>query len=323
MKQNLVNNYADDTNVFLDGEVSSLRALLTLFHNFEKLSGLKLNETKTKIPCIGNLYTKQKDFKAIFPHMDWVSEKMYILGVNIPLKTDPRKLMDWNLFSKLKEIKSTFNKWKKRNLTLYGKNVIIKSFGGASISYLLSVLPSPNENFFKDFSDVLKETGNNKIKLETLYKDLNEGGIKLLDIRSFDVALKMKWIKFLIEKDSNILSILMSRHFTNLKKITWQMNIKVSDLRLISKKYKQGVFICDVIRGWAEVNYKNITNIASTNELKNQGLWFNSHIRVQNKPIFNDKMVSKGIILVKDLMKNETCFIRIEKYADTMTVTLH
>ena len=76
---------------------------------------------------------------------------MYILGVNIPLKTDPRKSMDCNLLSKLKEIKSTFNKWKKRNLTLYGKNVIIKSFGGASISHLLSNLPSPNENFFKDF----------------------------------------------------------------------------------------------------------------------------------------------------------------------------
>ena len=137
---------------------------------------------------------------------------------------------------------------------------------------------------------------------------MDEGGIKLLEIRSFDVALKMKWIKFLNEKDSNILSILMSRHFTNLKKITWQINIKVSDLRHISKNYKHGVFICDVIRGWAEVYYKNITDIASTNELKNQGLWFNSHIRVQNKPIFNDKMVSKGIILVKDLMKNKTCF---------------
>ena len=60
----------------------------------------------------------------------------------------------------------------------------------------------------------------------------------------------------------------MSRHFTNLKKNTWQINIKVSDLRHISKKYEQGVFICDVIRCWAEVNYKNITDIASTNELK-------------------------------------------------------
>ena len=37
---------------------------------------------------------------------------MYILGVNIPLKTNPRKLMDWNLLSKLKDIKSTFKKKK-------------------------------------------------------------------------------------------------------------------------------------------------------------------------------------------------------------------
>ena len=27
---------------------------------------------------------------------------------------------------------------------------IVLSFGGASISYLLSILPSPNENFFQD-----------------------------------------------------------------------------------------------------------------------------------------------------------------------------
>ena len=96
----------------------------------------------------------------------------------------------------------------------------------------------------------------------------------------------------------------------------------MSDSRHISKKYKQGAFICDVIRGWAEVNYKNITNIASTNELKNQGLWFNSHKRVQNKPIFNDKMVLKCIILVKDLMKNETSFYTHREIC-TMTVTLH
>ena len=86
----------------------------------------------------------------------------------------------------------------------------------------LSVLPSPSENFFKEFSNILKEflweSGNDKIKLETLYKDLDEGGIQLLDIRAFDVTLKMKWMKFLIEKESNISSILMSRHFTNLKK---------------------------------------------------------------------------------------------------------
>ena len=56
--------------------------------------------------------------------------------------------MDLNLLSKQKEIKSTFNKWKKEIL-LYMVRILL-SFGGASISFLLSVLPSPNENFFKE-----------------------------------------------------------------------------------------------------------------------------------------------------------------------------
>ena len=103
--------------------------------------------------------------------------------------------------------------------------------------------------FFRYFKGISIGAGNNKIKLETLYEDLDESGIKLLNIRSFDVALTMKWITFLNEKDSNILSILMSKHFTNLKKNKWKINIKVSDLRHISKKYKQGIFICDVFRG--------------------------------------------------------------------------
>ena len=75
-------------------------------------------------------------------------------------------------------------------------------------SLFLSVLPTPDENFFKEFSNILKDflwdTGNTKIKMETLYKDLNEGGIKLLDLKTFDTALKMKWIKFLIEKETKL-----------------------------------------------------------------------------------------------------------------------
>ena len=89
--------------------------------------------------------------------MDWVSEKMYISDVYIPLKFILRKLMDWNLLLKLKDIKSTYNKWKKRILTLYGKNIIIKSFGVAFISFLFSILPSGNEKFLKEFSNIFKE----------------------------------------------------------------------------------------------------------------------------------------------------------------------
>ena len=41
--------------------------------------------------------------------------------------------------------------------------------------------------------------------------------MQFMDIRSFDVVFKMKWIKFLIEKDWNILNNSNAKLLTNLK----------------------------------------------------------------------------------------------------------
>ena len=73
----------------------------------------------------------------------------------------------------------------------------------------------------------------------------------------------------------------------------------------ISSGFKAGIFVCNIIRSWAEVNFKNITNQSNVEELKNQCLWLNSHIRVGNEPIFYDDMVDNDITYIKDLMKTD------------------
>ena len=84
----------------------------------------------------------------------------------------------------------------------------------------------------------------------------------------------------------NTVSLLRMKMFKKIKKINWQLNINANDLLHISSSFKAGIFECDKIRSWAEVNFKNITNQSNLEELKNQCLWLNSHIRVGNKPIF-------------------------------------
>ena len=83
----------------------------------------------------------------MFTNLDWVCEKINLLGIDIPIKTDLRKLTDWNLRSKLKDIKSVFNKWKRRKLTSFEKSMIIKSYGGSTLSFFISVIPTPDEFF--------------------------------------------------------------------------------------------------------------------------------------------------------------------------------
>ena len=99
--------------------------MLQLCKEFEQISGLKINESITKAACVGNLYYQYDEMKSKFTKLDWVSEKIHLLGIDIPIKSDVKQLIDWNLRSKLKESKSVFNKWKRHKLTLYGKSMVI------------------------------------------------------------------------------------------------------------------------------------------------------------------------------------------------------
>ena len=50
----LISQYADDTFLLLDGSELSLKETLNCFDKFHKVSGLKMNTSKTKVVWVGN-----------------------------------------------------------------------------------------------------------------------------------------------------------------------------------------------------------------------------------------------------------------------------
>ena len=86
-----ISQLADDTTLFLK-DTNSLHHVLNIWKDFEKLSGLKLNYTKTEILQIG----KKLNNKYSLFNLKWEKEKVYALGswfnedvnlsVNIPMK---------------------------------------------------------------------------------------------------------------------------------------------------------------------------------------------------------------------------------------------
>ena len=67
--------------LFLDGQHKSIKAVLNLCKYFEQISGLKINETKTKAACVGHLFDSQTNSKSIFTNLDWYVKKFifYVL----------------------------------------------------------------------------------------------------------------------------------------------------------------------------------------------------------------------------------------------------
>ena len=65
--------------------------------------------------------------------------------------------------------------------------------------HLFTTLPAPNDSFLKEletlfFSFIWDEKGD-KIARKIIINDIENGGFKMTDIRSFAKALKISWIK--------------------------------------------------------------------------------------------------------------------------------
>ena len=79
-KSFLLSQYADDTQIFLDGSESSLRSTLHILQTFYEISGLKINTEKTKALWIGSM--SRSNIKLCHDYnLDWDQGPIKILGV--------------------------------------------------------------------------------------------------------------------------------------------------------------------------------------------------------------------------------------------------
>ena len=89
------------------------------------------------------------------------------------------------------------NSWKRRNLTLNGIIIIVKTFELSKLIYNAYVLVIP-EHFIKEIEklifDFIWDAKPAKIKKSTIIGETNQGGLKMIDFNIMNQALKVAWI---------------------------------------------------------------------------------------------------------------------------------
>ena len=164
-KEYKLSQYADDTQLILDGSEKSLTEALHLLKQYYKMSGLKINIDKTRALWIGSSSSSTERLCEEFP-LDWSQEPLRILGVTF----SPLVFNIWELNSQeiLLKVKNTLNHWFKRRLTLSGRITVIKSLAISKFLHLfISLPPPPNElinKLEKLFYRFLWNSGPDRIK---------------------------------------------------------------------------------------------------------------------------------------------------------------
>ena len=190
-----ISQLADDTTCFIKDDIS-LQNMLTVFDKFEKCAGLKMNIDKTIAKPLGP-YTPQDTCG-----LDWTHGNITTLGVVISGNESDHYILNYKKM--LKIIDDLLKSWKRRYLSLKGKVTVINSLALAKLLYLTSVIHTPN-NVIKELQslvlDFLWDGKPPKVAYKTLIQPIERGGLKLCDVESKIMSVKVSWVKRLVAKD--------------------------------------------------------------------------------------------------------------------------
>ena len=297
--------YADDASYFMKDKMSA-KNLLDTIKRFSKTSGLEVNRSKSECLLL-TFETNLNEYRESFLGIPIV-ENVKILGHYY----GKSKLVCnfQNFYSKLEKMSKIFNIWKQRNLTLFGKNLLINSLS-TSLFLFNAQIDIPPVDFLtlvdKQHKQFLWGGGTPKIAHRTIIADYKQGGIKYKDLNNFINSINVKFLQNL-EHDSRCgrfaLPNMWIKQLFNIASITHEPNyiqnyfskqINILDCKVkVPRKGKWNghPFYYEVLKTYEKISEnicKSVENIVSI------PIWFNSHLKTK----FDDDISQAGLKVFK------------------------
>ena len=123
--------YADDATVFLNNEDELVTCIETI-NKFGHASGMKLNKSKCEGLWLGDNAWRQANCQLF--GIKWPTTPIRCLGIYIGHDEGQCIKLNWD--NKIEKMDILLERWKRRDLTLFGKVQVIKSLALASLIYI-------------------------------------------------------------------------------------------------------------------------------------------------------------------------------------------
>ncbi len=298
----LTQQYADDTCLTLKNQKEIPKALHILAE-FGEHAGLELNLTKTEVMFL-NCNSIERGNEAF--GLKWTKGPVKCLGIYIGHNKKACIELNWN--DKIKKMEVTLNSWKKRDLTLMGKILIIKTLAISQIVYSAINTPTP-PGIIKQIDSTIFAFlwgERDRIKRKVLYAPIEQGGLNMLDVASQMEALKASWINRLI-LDNGLAnwSLFGNKCIKRLGGKYVCCNFRFSSLDQMPILNDIPEFYRQVVLAYAKAKFYCIdtTIPVSKQEVLNTPLWGNINLQIKRtkKCLFFPKWIECGIKSVEDI----------------------
>ena len=171
------------------------------------------------------------------------------------------------------------------------------------------------------FYNFLWDGRGDKIKRDIIISEYKSGGLRMIDIKSFNKALKSTWNKKYLDKDNHgKWKLFFDLHLTDYGGTDlFKGNLNKNDLH---KYYKiSDTFLSEVLQIWSEISFNG--NITSNKQFRSMNLWHNSLFKVGNSPIYYKTWATKGVREVRHLMKDENSFLSLTEFRERFNIKIN
>ena len=264
--KNILNQFADDMDIFSMCTEQSIRAIYQELENFYFQSGFTVSYDKTTLYRIGSLRHSNAQLYDLESYK-WSNEDINVLGVTI----SHEDILEKNYEPLIAKTKQVLNAWQNRGLSLLGRIQVVNTLVASLFVYKMMVLPTIPKNIVKRVENIIREyiwDGKKaKIAFPILQNSKGEGGLNLVNLIWKDKALKATWPLILSAEKEYAGMVYPLLRCTTLGEDIWRCSIAPEDvksLRITSQFWE------DVLRSWCEYNYYR------NREIENQIIWYNS-----------------------------------------------
>ena len=282
-KEIKLSQFADDTTLF-NVDIESLERALKIVGDFGRIAGLSLNVKKTKALWLG----KWKNNRNKPLDLRWFHSPVKILGIYFSYNIKENN--ELNFDKKIQTLQSKLDMWSSRDLTIFGRAMLIKTLGISQLIYSATNLDAPKgiveivrTKSFKFLWKVKKD----KIKRSGLYQDLDNGGIRMIDFDIMLKALKLTWIARLLRTSDNSNWCIIPKHYFG----------RMGGLNFLLRCNYDTKFFDDLSLFYNKILefFNELKTLYSYDQKQELILFNNKDMLVDGKPIFLMEWFRKGM----------------------------
>jgi len=301
-----ISQYADDTEILLEGDKTSFEETINTIEYFGRVSGLFLNTNKTSAIWLGS---KRNSPVKYMQHLsiEWNPEKFKILG--IWFTNNLKDCVDINFKDKFAEIQNLYKVWLKRKITPLGRVAILKSLILSKLTYLWILLPNPPDHVINSIQKSVFEfvwgRKHDRISKKTTVKNILQGGLGIPNIRKYIIALKLTWIKKLFLSNHKWKSIICSL-FPRAEHLHCLGSFPHTRVKNLNTFWK------NVFDAYADFGQR--IDIITPSQFLSEPIFCNHNILVDKKCIFFESWFNNGVRFVKDLVHPDGQFFTFREF---------